>query len=285
MIRIFTISEIKRFPFGMVKEGYRIRYLPKGQWRYKTAAWAFEHRLIAEAVLGRRLKRSETVHHKDHVKTNNNPRNLKVMSRKKHGQTHSPLRGRTVKCSVCGKPFYMSRFDEGRGRAACSRKCAVQLPGAIANRKNLRPPKTNVRLNTRIVSLKNSGLTWEEVSKEAGVTVPGCRDRYARTYKGPRIMAVPRSRKRVEIPCGFCRKILFVRPSKIRMSKSGKVFCDCSCFGRFNAGDGVQGRSFTKGEDKKIRSMFSRGANYSEIAKELGRHRGTIRERILRKFV
>jgi hypothetical protein len=47
-----------------------------------------EHRVVMEKIIGRPLKRSEDVHHLDGDKTNNNPKNLKLMLRAKHTKLH-----------------------------------------------------------------------------------------------------------------------------------------------------------------------------------------------------
>lgn len=46
--------------------------------------WQFEHRLVAERVLGRHLTRDEAVHHLNGVKDQNDPANLSVMDGKEH---------------------------------------------------------------------------------------------------------------------------------------------------------------------------------------------------------
>ncbi len=47
-----------------------------------------EHRLIAELMLGRKLKNDEIVHHRNEIKHDNRPRNLAVMKRNEHVQEH-----------------------------------------------------------------------------------------------------------------------------------------------------------------------------------------------------
>lgn len=44
-----------------------------------SRGYAYEHRLVMEEKLGRRLKKGEQVHHIDHDTKNNNPENLMLM--------------------------------------------------------------------------------------------------------------------------------------------------------------------------------------------------------------
>lgn len=47
-----------------------------------------QHRVVAEQMLGRPLKRGEVVHHKDGNKHNNDPSNLEVMTQGEHMREH-----------------------------------------------------------------------------------------------------------------------------------------------------------------------------------------------------
>lgn len=54
------------------------------------------HRLIAEAKLGRYLKRGEVVHHKDENQSNNHWENLEIITQKEHATEHMKNRKRDI---------------------------------------------------------------------------------------------------------------------------------------------------------------------------------------------
>lgn len=62
-------------------DGYIVIWTPEGE--------RLEHRVVAEQILGRRLRRGEIVHHIDRDKTNNSPGNLEVMTQAEHAAHHS----------------------------------------------------------------------------------------------------------------------------------------------------------------------------------------------------
>lgn len=64
---------------------------------YRKYFGRHEHRVMAEKMIGRTLKSSEHVHHKDHNKQNNSIGNLQVLTAREHLILHAILR-RTKKC-------------------------------------------------------------------------------------------------------------------------------------------------------------------------------------------
>lgn len=56
---------------------------------YVLVGHEYEHRRVAEAMLGRQLHAGEHVHHKNHDKTDNRPENLEVLSESEHHLLHS----------------------------------------------------------------------------------------------------------------------------------------------------------------------------------------------------
>lgn len=81
-----------------------------------SRGYAYEHRIVAEEILGRRLKPGEQVHHKDSDKENNKKSNLEIMGslaehRKAHrtkerGLRNPGERNPMIKCACgCGEKF------------------------------------------------------------------------------------------------------------------------------------------------------------------------------------
>lgn len=105
--------------------GYVEIYKPNHH-RARTTGYVFEHILVAEEKLGRKLQTGEVVHHINEVKTDNRPENLVVMSNEEHTRMHSTgKKGKNIPCPVCGTEFYAKPVEIiNRTRVTCSRSCA-----------------------------------------------------------------------------------------------------------------------------------------------------------------
>lgn len=95
--------------------GHKI--MSKGYIIIKTEdGYRLEHRVIAEMMLGRPLKKIEVVHHKNGIKTDNRKVNLDVHTRGEHNHVHHLIKGKTVgrQCSECGSVWTFLSKKHGR---------------------------------------------------------------------------------------------------------------------------------------------------------------------------
>jgi len=119
----------------------RARYVDKGYWRliFMDGTEAYEHRWLMQRRLGRVLKRSEHVHHKNGNRKDNRLDNLEILTASEHSLQHArPCPMETVTCATCHAPFSRParffRFRRARGQAEfyCGRRC---LPGSPPHRR------------------------------------------------------------------------------------------------------------------------------------------------------
>lgn len=120
-----------------MKEEYKEIYLPNHH-RSKQNGCVDEHIIIAEKILGRKIKEKEVVHHIDNNKTNNNEDNLMIfVSSSDHIKYHkrdNPKIKEIEKnlfivedtniatCMFCGNLFHSSI----NRKYFCSRKCFIE---------------------------------------------------------------------------------------------------------------------------------------------------------------
>lgn len=103
--------------------GYEIVYFPEHPIANKCGH-VYVHRHIASIKLGRWLTKEELVHHLDSNKSNNNPENLKITTRKEHFFMHNLVLicDKTIEiktCPYCGKKYEQKE----RKKVFCSKKC------------------------------------------------------------------------------------------------------------------------------------------------------------------
>lgn len=123
--------------------GYVLLRVGKDHPHADVRGYAYEHRLIAEAAIGRALTSNEVVHHIDGNKSNNAPENLQVVTATEHCFEHRSSTSRdrlrkpgqpnqSVACACgCGTTF--DRFDKaGRPRRFVSGHNVRIRAGAVA---------------------------------------------------------------------------------------------------------------------------------------------------------
>lgn len=82
---------------SVASSGYVLVRVGPGHHLADVRGYAYEHRLVAERVIGRRLQPGEVVHHRDHDKQNNSPENLQVVTRAGHGVEHRDELGNAIR--------------------------------------------------------------------------------------------------------------------------------------------------------------------------------------------
>ena len=78
----------------VAEHGYVRIQVGKGHHLADPNGYAYEHRVVAEAAIGRRLEPGEEVHHLNHVRSDNRPENLLVLSGSDHAALHNAIRER-----------------------------------------------------------------------------------------------------------------------------------------------------------------------------------------------
>lgn len=112
---------------SVASNGYVLIRVGKDHHLADVRGYAYEHRLVAEAKVGRRLRPGEQVHHHDGNKANNDPANIEVVEDIAHHRVHHrTARGRLKRLPgqrntrvfcACGCGAIIDRFDrEGRPR-------------------------------------------------------------------------------------------------------------------------------------------------------------------------
>lgn len=81
-------------------------------WEGHKRRIVLEHRYVMEKILGRKLKSTEDVHHKDGNRSNNTPSNLELLS---HGQ-HSSITGKERKRPWAKGVLYNKSYKHWYGR-------------------------------------------------------------------------------------------------------------------------------------------------------------------------
>lgn len=111
---------------SIASNGYVLIRVGVGHHLADVRGYAYEHRLVAEEKLGRRLLLNEIVHHKDENKQNNHPDNLEVVvgnaehflrHRKPGSNRRRPTEVNPLVLCECGCGETFTRFDStGRPR-------------------------------------------------------------------------------------------------------------------------------------------------------------------------
>lgn len=118
-------------------DGYVEVLMPQHH-RARGNGYVFEHIVVLENKLARKLKKHEQTHHLDGDRTNNDPGNLIALKAGQHSSvTGDERRAKNViPCDYCGKPTYKKPYEQKINKNSyCSRRCVGF--GTAKNRKEV----------------------------------------------------------------------------------------------------------------------------------------------------
>lgn len=122
----------------IASNGYVLVRLP-GHPLADVRGYVYEHRVVAERMIGRPLLPAEQVHHKDENKQNNDPSNLEVVQ---DGRHHRALHRRSVR--------QLQGPDEPNREVTCACGCGTAFPKYDeTGRPRSYIPGHNMRVNPR----------------------------------------------------------------------------------------------------------------------------------------
>ncbi len=97
----------------VASNGYVLIRVGKDHHLADIRGYAYEHRIVAEKILGRKLNKGEQVHHKDGNRTNNDSSNLEVMrDAKSHHRLHRSWLTQFVTELIQESPYSRAQLAE-----------------------------------------------------------------------------------------------------------------------------------------------------------------------------
>lgn len=113
-----------------MSSGYKTRTLT---FMDGSTTTVYEHRLLMEKALGRKLRSGEVVHHIDGNPSNNSLNNLEILSNREHAKHHAAQKSQEAQlelsCLMCRKVFTRTRCQEryyrkiGKKGPFCGKSC------------------------------------------------------------------------------------------------------------------------------------------------------------------
>lgn len=160
--------------------GYRLVFCPehhKAMFTKGYYGYVYEHILVAEKYLRRRLRDNEIVHHLDMNRSNNRFSNLLIVEDSEHNKLHAwikvgfPLLSRIKHSRQIPKPKFCKTcgITLQHNKKFCSNRCAR------AENPSKRPSPKNLEEDLKTL------IQWRAIAKKYGVTTTTVR-RWAKAY-------------------------------------------------------------------------------------------------------
>lgn len=120
--------------------GYKMILNPEHPERVKSGAmkdYVYEHRIVAEEIIGRPLRLNEDVHHLDSNRANNLPRNLLILENTQHKKLHNWLDQHIItpkENTKVQREMQLNYCQCGKQIESSSKYCSVKCNNLIKNK-------------------------------------------------------------------------------------------------------------------------------------------------------
>jgi single-strand DNA-binding protein len=120
--------------------------------RARKNGYVFEHIVVMEEKLNRKLKFGEYVHHIDLNKQNNEPNNLMLVSSIEHRKYHPKKREGVYKnCVICGEIFYTKNLMPESEKHVVQNARQIYLGGITRENQEIIDQRRNVNMLNKVI--------------------------------------------------------------------------------------------------------------------------------------
>lgn len=164
--------------------GYVIVHCPEHA-KANNEGYVYEHILVAEKKIGRKLKKSEVVHHLDFNRANNKPGNLLVLLRSQHRVLHAwmekgaPIAQHAVSLKKKVKPIVTGKVRVSSSSNVvcirCGQSLITQDSEKFCSAKCSSEAQRKVDITAKRMKKLMAKYPWTKIGKKLGVSDVGAR--------------------------------------------------------------------------------------------------------------